>query len=95
MKTDQTVQIPGCSESSLGAQVITLVLSCGGSVKGNVLYMHFFLLKYQCTQLFEATVKTTIAIFKQLKPCSNHGIHMLFEHGFYFEILKTERRMFT
>ena len=23
------------------------------------------------------------AVFKRLKPCSNHGIHVLFEQGFY------------
>ena len=35
------------------------------------------------------------AVFKQLKPRLNHGIHMLFEHGFYLLILKTGRRLFT
>ena len=48
-----------------------------------------FLHKYLYTQLFEVIVKSTKAIFKQLKPCSNHGIHMLFEHGFYMKIFKT------
>ena len=35
------------------------------------------------------------AVFKQLKPCLNHGIHMLFEHGFYLKILKTGHKLFT
>ena len=29
------------------------------------------------------------AVLKQLKPCLNNGIHVLFEHGFYLKILKT------
>ena len=28
------------------------------------------------------------ALFKQLKSCLNHGIHVLFEHGFYLNILE-------
>ena len=43
-----------------------------------LLFLHRFL----CTQLFEAIVKSVKAVFKQLKPCSNHLIHVLFEHGF-------------
>ena len=34
------------------------------------------------------------AVFKQLKPCLNHGIHVLFEHGFYLKILKAGCRLF-
>ena len=34
------------------------------------------------------------AVFKQLKPCLNHGIHVLFEHGFHLKILKTGHRLF-
>ena len=26
------------------------------------------------------------AVFKQPNPCSNHEIHVLFEHGFYLKI---------
>ena len=33
------------------------------------------------------------AVFKQLEPCSNHGIHVLFELGFYLKILKKEHRL--
>ena len=31
------------------------------------------------------------AVFKQLNPCSNHEICVLFEHGFYLKILKTDQ----
>ena len=48
------------------------------------------LYNYLCTQLFECIVKSTKDVFKQLKPCSNDGIHVLFEHGFYLKILKTD-----
>ena len=34
------------------------------------------------------------AVFKQLKPCLNHGIHVLFEHGFYLQTVKTGHRLF-
>ena len=32
-------------------------------------------------------------LFKQLKPCSNHVIYVLFEHVFYLQILKTGRTL--
>ena len=32
---------------------------------------------------FEAVVKSTKVRFQTTKPCSNHGIHVLFEQGFY------------
>ena len=51
--------------------------------------------RYLCTQLFEAIANQLKAVFKQLKPCSNHGINVLFEHGFYLKILKKGRRTFT
>ena len=56
---------------------------------GGTVYIIILLHKYLSTQLFDGIVKSTKAVFKQLKPCSNHGIHELFEHAFYLKILKT------
>ena len=46
---------------------------------------------YSCLKPLSNPLK---AVFKQLKPCLNHGIHVLFEHGFYLKILKTGCRLF-
>ena len=54
-----------------------------------------FMTKYLCTQLFDGIIKSTKTVFKQFKPCSNHGILVLFEHAFYLQIPKTGRRLFT
>ena len=34
-------------------------------------------------------------VFKQPNPCSNHEIRVLFEHGFYLKILKTDLGLFV
>ena len=42
-----------------------------------------FLHRYLCAYLFEAIFDWLKAVFKQQNPCSNHEIHVPFEHGFW------------
>ena len=54
-------------------------------------YNQLFLHKYAHSSLKPLSNQLK-NVFKQIKPCSNRGIHMLFEHGFYLQILKTGHR---
>ena len=38
--------------------------------------------KFICIKLFEATINSPEAIFKQQNACSNHEIRVPFEHDF-------------
>ena len=42
-----------------------------------------FLHRYLCAYLFEDVFDWSKAVFKQQNPCSNHEIHVPFEHGFW------------
>ena len=58
------------------------------------------IIQYSCTNIYAYSCLKPLsiplkAIFKQLKPCSNHGIHVLFEPGFYLKILKMVRGLFA
>ena len=47
---------------------------------------------YSCLMPLSNPLK---AVFKQPKPCLNHGILVLFEHGFYLKILKKDWGLLT
>ena len=57
-------------------------------------------MQYSCTDIYAHSCLKPLSnqlrpFFKQLSPCSNHAIHMLFEHGFYLKIFKMGHRLFT